>query len=224
MRTNLREDTLDAIESTGVVAIVRLGDSSAAVRAAEALLAGGIRALEVTMTVPGAVSIIAALAATLPRDVVLGAGTVLDVATARAVIDAGARFVVSPVYRAAIVDTCRSSEVASVPGCFSPTEMLDAWERGADIVKLFPAASLGPSFIKDVRAPLPQLRVMPTGGVTAENAGVWIRAGACAVGVGSSLADEATVSAGRFDVIEARARTLLQAVALARRPATEETR
>src|SRR5262249_56957140 len=123
------------------------------------------------------------LAPTLPADFLLGAGTVTDAATARAVIDAGASFVVSPVFRPEVIAACHEQDVPMMPGCFSPTEILTACECGADIVKLFPATALGPQFVKDVRAPLPQVKLMPTGGVSLDNAGDWIRAGAVAVGI-----------------------------------------
>ena len=150
----------------------------------DALAAGGLRALEVTMTVPGAIELIAQIAPTLPPGFLFGAGTVLDADTASRAIDAGARFIVSPVFRTAVIDACHRRDVPAMPGCFTPTEILDAWDAGADIVKVFPATTLGPGYLKDVRAPLPQVKLMPTGGVTIDNAGDWIRAGAVAVGVG----------------------------------------
>ena len=211
-----RSAVAGALEQAGVIAVIRLADGSELRAVAEALLAGGVRALEVTMTVPGAVSLIETLAASLPSSALLGAGTVLDAATARQVIGAGARFVVSPVFRRPVLDVCHEHGVAAMPGCFTPTEILDAWEAGADLVKVFPATSLGPAFFKDVRGPLPQVRLVPTGGVTRENAGDWIRAGAAAIGVGTALVDRAAVSARRFDVITSRARELMDAVHAAR--------
>jgi len=204
------------LEHAGVIAVIRLEQGAELRAVADALLEGGIRALEVTMTVPGAVELIEGLAAALPSSAIVGAGTVLDAATARRVIDAGARFVVSPVYRPPLVGVCRERGVVSMPGCFSPTEILDAWEAGADLVKVFPATSLGPGFIKDLRGPLPQLRLIPTGGVTRDNAGDWIRAGAVAVGVGSALVDRQAVAARRFDRIRDAARGFVDAVQAAR--------
>ncbi len=204
------------IEELGVVAVIRLKDPNAVRATVEALASGGVRALEVTMTVPGAVALIAEIAPRLPADFLLGAGTVTDVDTARAVIDAGASFVVGPVFRPAIIAACHERHVPAVPGCFSPTEILAAHEAGADMVKVFPATSLGPQFIKDVRAPLPQVKLMPTGGVTIANASEWIRAGAAAVGLGSALVDAKAIDGGRFDVITANARRLVEAVAAAR--------
>jgi 2-dehydro-3-deoxyphosphogluconate aldolase / (4S)-4-hydroxy-2-oxoglutarate aldolase len=132
------------------------------------------------------------------------------------VILAGARFVVGPVFRRAVIDVCHRLDVPMMPGCFTPTEILDAWQAGADVIKVFPATALGPGFFKDIHGPLPQVRLMPTGGVTRENAGDWIKAGAVAIGVGTALVDKAAVAAGRFDIIAANARHFIQAVQLAR--------
>jgi 2-dehydro-3-deoxyphosphogluconate aldolase/(4S)-4-hydroxy-2-oxoglutarate aldolase len=148
--------------------------------------------------------------------VIVGAGTVLDAETARQVILAGARFVVSPVLRPAVIELAHRYHIAAMPGCFTPTEILTAWEAGADVVKVFPATALGPGFFKDVRGPLPQVRLMPTGGVTRENAGEWIAAGAMAIGVGTALVDPKAVSASRFDLVSANARHFIDAVRVAR--------
>jgi len=204
------------VEALGIVAVIRLKDPAKLRAVVDAIAAGGVRALEVTMTVPGAVGLIRELAPTLPDGFLLGAGTVTDVATARAVIDAGASFVVSPVFKPEVVAACHERDVAAMPGCFSPTEILAAYESGADIVKVFPATALGPQFIKDVRGPLPQVKLMPTGGVTLENAGDWIRAGAVAVGLGSALVDARAIEGDRWDVITANARLVVGNVGGAR--------
>ena len=204
------------IEALGVVAVIRLKDPARLRAAVDAMAAGGVRALEVTMTVPRAVEMIRELAPTLPDGFLLGAGTVIDADTARAVIDAGASFVVGPVFRPDVIAACHERDVPAMPGCFSPTEILTAYECGADIVKVFPATALGPQYVKDIRAPLPQLKLMPTGGVTLDNAGDWIRAGAVAVGVGSALVDTKAIEAGRFDVITDNARRVVASVAAAR--------
>jgi 2-dehydro-3-deoxyphosphogluconate aldolase / (4S)-4-hydroxy-2-oxoglutarate aldolase len=196
--------------------VIRMKDPAKLRAVFDALAEGGVCAIEVTMTVPGAVALIADLAKALPRGIVLGAGTVIDPATARAVIDAGARFIVSPVFRREVVAVCLERGIVSAPGCFSPTEILDAHEMGADVVKVFPATALGPQYIKDLRAPMPQLRLMPTGGVTLDNAGDWIRAGAVAVGVGSALLDTKAIDEGRFDVIVDNARRIVASVASGR--------
>jgi 2-dehydro-3-deoxyphosphogluconate aldolase / (4S)-4-hydroxy-2-oxoglutarate aldolase len=205
------------VEALGVVAVIRLKDPAKVRAVVDAIADGGVRALEVTMTVPRAVDLIRELAPVLPPGFLLGAGTVTDAATARAVIDAGASFVVGPVFRPDVVAACHERDVPAMPGCFSPTEILAAHESGADIVKLFPATMLGPQFIRDVRGPLPQLKLMPTGGVTLDNAGAWIRAGAVAVGVGSALLDAKAIDSGRFEVITANARRVVENVAAARR-------
>jgi 2-dehydro-3-deoxyphosphogluconate aldolase / (4S)-4-hydroxy-2-oxoglutarate aldolase len=211
-----RQSTLDLVESTGVVAIIRLKDASQVSDIVGALKEGGVRAMEITMSVPGAVNLIRQIAPTLPADFKLGAGTVTDGQTAAACIDAGAAFIVSPVLRRDVLDMCRARNVPSMPGCFSPTEILDAWDAGADIVKVFPATSLGPGYLKDLRGPLPQLKLMPTGGVSVENAHEWIRAGAVAVGVGSALTDPAAIAARDYASITAKARHLVDSVAAAK--------
>jgi 2-dehydro-3-deoxyphosphogluconate aldolase/(4S)-4-hydroxy-2-oxoglutarate aldolase len=207
---------LNTIETTGVVAVIRLADSAGLLAVADALAEGGVRALEVTMTVPRAVELIEELAHSLPDEFAVGAGTVLDAETARQVIQAGARFVVSPVLRPEVIAMAHRHGAAVMPGCFSPTEILTAWEAGADIVKVFPATALGPGFFNDIRAPLPHVRLMPTGGVTRDNAGDWIRAGAAAIGVGTALVDRRAVADRRFDTITANARHFIEAVRVAR--------
>ena len=211
-----RADVTAAVEQHGIVAIIRLKDGAALRAVVDALLAGGVRALEVTMTVPRAAELIAELAPTLPEGFLIGAGTVLDATTAARVIDAGAQFVVSPVFRPEVVDACHKRDVPVVPGCFTPTEILNAWDAGADVVKVFPSTALGPTFFKDVRAPLPQVKLMPTGGVTIENAGDWIRAGAVAVGVGSALLDAQAIAQGRFAAITEKAERIVANIAAAR--------
>ena len=216
MSGTARAETVDRVIAAGVVAVVRLTDGAQLGEVIRALGDGGVRVIEITMTVPRAVALIESLAAALPPDVVLGAGTVLDAAIARDVIRAGARFVVSPVFKRDVVAACCEADCAVMPGAFTPTEILQAWEAGADIVKVFPSTSLGPTYVKDLRGPLPQVRLMPTGGVTRENAGAWIRAGAVAIGAGSSLVDPAAVQSGRFDIVRDNARAFVEAVAIAR--------
>jgi 2-dehydro-3-deoxyphosphogluconate aldolase/(4S)-4-hydroxy-2-oxoglutarate aldolase len=215
--TNSRRAAVTAqIEALGVVAVIRLKDPAKLRAVVDAMAEGGVRALEVTMTVPRAIELIRELAPALPGGFLLGAGTVTDAVTARAVIDAGASFVVGPVFRLDVIAACHERDVPAMPGCFSPTEILAAHESGADIVKLFPATALGPQFIKDVRAPLPQVKLMPTGGVTLDNAGDWIRAGAVAVGLGSALLDAAAIDGSKWDVITANARRVVASVRSAR--------
>jgi 2-dehydro-3-deoxyphosphogluconate aldolase / (4S)-4-hydroxy-2-oxoglutarate aldolase len=211
-----RSETVAAIESSGVVAVIRLTDASKLQGVVEALAAGGVRALEITMTVPGAIGLIEKIAPTLPKEFVVGAGTILDPETARAAILAGARFIVGPTYNEAVVRLCHRYDVAAMPGCFTPTEILTAWEAGADVVKVFPATALGPGYFKDVRGPLPQVRLMPTGGVTLANAGEWIKAGAVAIGVGTAMVNGKAVASGDFKAITTSAAEFVAAVAAAR--------
>lgn len=211
-----RAETAAAIEACGIVAVIRLKEAGDLRAVVDSLAEGGVLALEVTMTVPRAIDLIREIAPTLPDEIILGAGTVLDAETALAAIEAGARYVVSPVFREELVRTCHRFDVAAMPGAFTPTEVLAAWEAGADVVKVFPATTLGPGYLRDLRGPFPDLPLMPTGGVSIANAGDWIRAGAVAVGVGTALVDPETVASGRFGEITERARRLVAAVAEAR--------
>jgi 2-dehydro-3-deoxyphosphogluconate aldolase/(4S)-4-hydroxy-2-oxoglutarate aldolase len=216
MTTTTLQSVTAAIEQSGIVAVIRMKDPAKVQAVVEAIAAGGVRAIEVTMTVPGAVGLIASLASRMPAGFLLGAGTVLDPETARQVIDAGAQFIVSPIFRRSLIDACHERHVPVTPGCFTPTEILEAWDAGADIVKVFPATALGPGYIKDVRAPLPQVKLMPTGGVTVENAGEWIQAGAVAVGVGSALLDTKAIASGDYGVLRAKAERIVANVRAAR--------
>ena len=211
-----RQQIVQRIEQCGVVAVIRLQDPDRLRGVIDALGAGGVRALEVTMTVPRAIQLIDAIAPGLPAEFVIGAGTILDPETARAAILAGARFVVGPVFNRAVVDLCHRYDVAVMPGCFTPTEILQAWDAGADVVKVFPATTLGPSYFKDIRGPLPQVKLMPTGGVTLENAGDWIAAGAVAIGAGTAMIDAKAVAAGDWAAITRRAASFVEAVRRAR--------
>jgi 2-dehydro-3-deoxyphosphogluconate aldolase / (4S)-4-hydroxy-2-oxoglutarate aldolase len=211
-----RADTVRAIEACGVVAVIRMREAGKLRAVVDAIGEGGVRALEVTMTVPGAIDLIGQLAPTLPSGFILGAGTILDAETARRAILAGARFIVGPVFRPEVVAMCHQHDIAAIPGCFTPTEILSAWEAGADVVKVFPATALGPGFLKDVHGPLPQVKLMPTGGVSLDNAGDWIAAGAVAVGVGTALVDAAAIAAGNYAAITANAKRITASVAAAR--------
>ena len=214
-----RASVIAAVERAGIVAVIRIKEPAKLRAVVDAISEGGVRALEVTMTVPGAVELIRQLAPTMPSGFLLGAGTVVDAETANKVIDAGASYIVSPVFRREVINACHRREVVAMPGCFTPTEILDAWDAGADIVKVFPATALGPGYIKDVRAPLPQVKLMPTGGVTVDNAGEWIRAGAVAVGVGTALLDAKAIASEDFAVLRRNAEKIVANVEAARRPA-----
>lgn len=208
-----RDQTLEALLAAKAVAVIRLKDAGKLAAAAAALRRGGVAAIEITMTVPGAVEIIRAMVRDKPEGTLIGAGTVLDAGTAADVIAAGAAFVVSPITDPGMIQTCRAAGVLAVPGAFTPTEIVTAWRAGADIVKVFPATSLGPQFFKDMRGPLPQIRLMPTGGVTIENARDFLAAGACCVGLGTALVDARSVEAGDWAGIADRARRLMASLA-----------
>jgi 2-dehydro-3-deoxyphosphogluconate aldolase/(4S)-4-hydroxy-2-oxoglutarate aldolase len=203
-----KDQVLDALSAAKVVAVIRMKDAAKLAEAAAALRRGGVTAIEITMTVPGAIGIIREMARGKADGTLIGAGTVLDAGTAADVIAAGADFVVSPILDLGMVQACRAAGVLAAPGAFTPTEIVAAWRAGADIVKVFPATSLGPQFVRDVRGPLPQLRLMPTGGVTIENARDFLAAGACCVGLGTALVDAKAVEAGDWAAIETRARRL----------------
>jgi len=185
-------------------------DTNRLLKVIEAVRQGGVKSIEITMTVPGAVAIIRHLSTAVPPDVLIGAGTVVDEETANQVIDAGAAFVVGPVLNLGVISLCRRRDVAVMPGCYTPTEILTAWNAGADIIKVFPATSLGPKYFKDLRGPFPDIRLMPTGGVTIDNVGEWITAGACAVGVGSDLLDKKAIDEERYEVLTERASRMVQ--------------
>lgn len=204
--------TLQRILDGGIVAIVRSTDSSRLVEAAQALAAGGVTALEITLTVPNALEVIRAVRKTLDEAVIVGAGTVLDAETARGAILAGAEFIVSPVLKPSVIRLCRRYDKPVMPGAFTPTEILSAWEAGADVVKVFPADVGGPAYLKAIRAPLPQVRLMPTGGVDLNTAADFLRAGACCLGIGSQLVEAKALAQGDFDRIRDLARRFVAVV------------
>lgn len=211
-----RDEVLTRIIESGVVAVIRMKDSGRLLKVIEAVRGGGVKCIEITMTVPGAIEVIRSLSAAVQPDVLVGAGTVVDEATAEIVIDAGAKFVVGPVLNLDIVALCRKREVAVMPGCYTPTEIFSAWTAGADIVKVFPATSLGLKYFKDLRGPFPDVRLMPTGGVTIDNVGEWIKAGACAVGIGSDLLDKKAIEEERYEILTERAARMVRNVRQAR--------
>jgi len=210
MATEHRSETLLRILSSGVVAVIRMKDTQRLLKVIEAIRIGGVKSIEITMTVPGAVDIIGELVKSVPDDVLIGAGTVTDVGTAKAVIKAGARFVVGPILNLEVVRHCRAEDIVVMPGCFSPTEIFAGWNAGADVIKVFPATSLGPKYFKDLKGPFPDIRLMPTGGVSIENVGEWVKAGAVAVGIGSDLLDKKAIEENRFDVLTDRAKRLVE--------------
>ncbi len=207
---------LERIERSGVVAIVRLDDYTHAPEMATALAEGGIEAIEFTYTNPAAGEAVRATKAALGDRMLVGAGTVLDPETARTAILLGSDFIVTPTVQVETIRLCHRYSVPTVIGAFTPTEILTAWEAGATIVKVFPASVGGRRYLKDVRGPLPQVRLMPTGGVSLENAGDFIAAGAVGIAAGSNLVDQATVEKQDWATLTERARVLVGAVQRAR--------
>lgn len=208
--------TLDRIAESGVIAVLRGVDADRAVETARALARGGVGAVEVTLDATDAVETLAAVRAALPDETLVGAGTVMDAAAASRAVGAGAEFVVAPHVDAAVVETANRYGVAAMPGAMTPTEAVRAAEAGADAVKVFPAATVGPAHLRRLRGPLPQIPLVPTGGVDADNVGDFLAAGATAVGAGGALVDDAAVAAGDWDAVEARASEFVDAVADAR--------
>jgi len=208
---------LHRIREVGIVPVVRAESADEAGRAIAAIMAGGVPVLEITLTVPGAVSLIADLCRRFGEDAVVGAGTVLDPETARACILAGAQFIVSPATNVATIACCRRYGVPIMPGALTPTEVVAAWEAGADMVKVFPCSALGgASYIKALKAPLPQIDLIPTGGVNLQTAAEFIKAGSTALGVGADLVDLKALREGQDALLTERARKLVEIVRTAR--------
>ncbi|HTB11706.1 MAG TPA: bifunctional 4-hydroxy-2-oxoglutarate aldolase/2-dehydro-3-deoxy-phosphogluconate aldolase [Bryobacteraceae bacterium] len=212
-----RDVILRSILDIGVVPVVRTSSAESAIRAIEAVYLGGIRAAEITMTVPGAIKALEKLADAFGDKLVLGAGTVLDPETARMCMLAGAQFFVTPALNLKTIEMVKRYSKIIMPGALTPTEIVTAWEAGADFVKVFPCGALGGAkYIKSLKAPLPHIEMVPTGGVSLETTAAFLRAGAAAVAVGAELIDEKTIQEGRYEVFEERARLFLAEVAKAR--------
>jgi 2-dehydro-3-deoxyphosphogluconate aldolase/(4S)-4-hydroxy-2-oxoglutarate aldolase len=212
-----RESVVERIIEVGILPVVRAASAAEAIAVADALGDGGIRALEITMTVPGAVKVIAEAVTRYGDTFLIGAGTVLDAEQARACIDAGARFVVAPIVDEKTIAFCRRENVPVLPGALTPTEVVRAWRAGADFVKVFPCSAVGgASYLKALKAPLPQIPLVPTGGVTLETVGAFFAAGASAVGVGGDLCDLQAIRRGQPEKIVAAARAYVSAVQAAR--------
>ncbi len=211
------KEILAFITEVGIVPVVRVASADAAVQAVEAIYKGGVRAAEITMTVPGAIRALEKVADLFGDKIMLGAGTVLDPETARACMLAGAQFFVTPALRISTIEICKRYSKVICPGALTPTEVLTAWEAGADVVKVFPCGNVGGAkYIKALKGPFPQIEMIPTGGVNLDTAGDFLKAGACAIAVGGELVDAKTIKEGRFEVIEDRARQYLACVAKAR--------
>jgi 2-dehydro-3-deoxyphosphogluconate aldolase / (4S)-4-hydroxy-2-oxoglutarate aldolase len=213
----MKTDTINHIKETGVIPVVRATSADEAMRAVDAIREGGISVLEITMTVPGAVRLIEEVAKRYGKDALVGAGTVLDPETATACVESGAQFVVSPALNLETIACCRRLDVAVLPGALTPTEVVQAWNAGADFVKVFPAGAVGgPSYLKSLKAPLPQIELVPTGGVSLKTAADFIRAGAAALGVGADLVDIKAIREGQSALITERAKQFIEIVREAR--------
>jgi 2-dehydro-3-deoxyphosphogluconate aldolase / (4S)-4-hydroxy-2-oxoglutarate aldolase len=211
-----RLSTLADLTKVGVIAVIRADSGEQLVNVCRALAKGGVRACEITMTTPGALEAIAAASRALGDEALIGAGSVLDAPTARAAILAGARFIFSPILNVEVIEMAHRYDCVAVPGALTPTEILTAWSAGADVVKVFPANHFGPQYIKDIHGPMPQVKLTPTGGVDLNTAADWIKAGAVAIGVGSSLVKKDLLAAGRWDDLSALAKQYVDIVAKAR--------
>jgi 2-dehydro-3-deoxyphosphogluconate aldolase/(4S)-4-hydroxy-2-oxoglutarate aldolase len=205
-------DVIQQIEATGVVAIIRAADSAQLIDVVSALRDGGVTCIEVTMTTPNALEVIRQARSACGESAAIGVGTVLDAETAQAAILAGAQFVVAPVLDLPTIETCKRYSVPVMPGAMTPTEIVRAWQAGADFVKVFPTSTLGATFIKDLRGPLPQIKLVPTGGVTLQTVSDFIKAGCAAVGVGGALVTSQALATHDFAAIRRTATEFLERI------------
>jgi len=212
-----KTEIINRIKEIGIVPVVRAQSADEAMQAVEAIREGGVPVLEITMTVPGAVNVIEQVSKRFGSDVIVGAGTVLDAETARVCILAGAQFIVSPALNLGTIECCHRYSVPVMPGALTPTEVITAWNAGADIVKIFPAGSVGgASYVKNLKGPFPQIDLIPTGGVSLKTAADFIKAGAVALGVGTDLVDTKALREGNAQLVTERARQFVQIVREAR--------
>ncbi|MBT5876788.1 MAG: bifunctional 4-hydroxy-2-oxoglutarate aldolase/2-dehydro-3-deoxy-phosphogluconate aldolase [Candidatus Latescibacteria bacterium] len=214
------QDNMDHILDSGIVAIIRADRSDVLIDTVHAIHEGGISAIEITLTTPGALDAITTCSREMAGKILIGAGTVLDPETARASILAGAEFIVAPALNPKVIEVCRRYSTIAIPGALTPTEILTAWECGADFVKVFPATTFGPGYFRDIKAPLPQVNLIPTGGVSLENAGKFMAEGASAVAVGSCLVDKTCIANKDWTTVTNRARDLVETVRKARQEMT----
>jgi 2-dehydro-3-deoxyphosphogluconate aldolase/(4S)-4-hydroxy-2-oxoglutarate aldolase len=214
---NKRIEIIRKLELNTAVAVIRLSDSTKLIKVCEAIFMGGVKSIEITMTVPNAIDVIKEAVKQLGDHMLIGVGTVLTPEIAQRAIDAGANYVVSPIFKKEIIEVAHKNGVPALPGCFTPTEIQTAFEAGADIIKIFPADVLGMAFFKGILAPMPQLKLMPTGGVTLTNAGDWIKAGACAVGVGTALLDKKAIENENYNLLTDNARLIMSSIEAAKK-------
>ena len=206
-----RKEIVDRISGTGAVAVIRLEDPNKLLNVANAIYEGGVKNIEITMTVPNAIQIMESVAKSVPEDMMIGVGSVLTVEIAQQAIDAGAKYVVSPILKKELIDAAHKNGLPMMPGAFSPTEIQQAYEWGAD-VKVFPADVVGMKYFKSIKAPLPHLKLMPTGGVSLTNAGDWMAHGACAVGIGSALLDKEEIQTESYAKLTDNAKVLMNSI------------
>jgi 2-dehydro-3-deoxyphosphogluconate aldolase/(4S)-4-hydroxy-2-oxoglutarate aldolase len=207
-----RDEALKFILEAKVIAVIRMSDTDKLFKVTEAIRLGGVKAIEITMTVPDAIDVIRTMAQKKAPDVLIGAGTVLNAETAVAAVRAGADFLVSPITNFDMIKACRKLDKFVAPGALTPTEIVAAWESGADVVKVFPATSVGPKYFKDLKGPLPQIRLMPTGGVSIENAKDFLDSGACCVAIGTALLDKKAIAENNWSVLTQKARQLVESL------------
>jgi len=208
----MKTSTLNIIKENGIIAVIRLNDSSKILKIVEALMKGGVKCLEITYTIPGALEIIKEISKNIGQDFKVGAGTVLNSEIARAAIYAGADFIVAPNTNYEVINVCKKFDKVIIPGAFTPSEIFNAWEKGADIVKVFPARYFGPKYFVDIKGPYPQINLMPTGGVNIENAADFIRSGAYAVSIGKDLLNNDAIAKDKFDIITENAKRLVKKI------------
>lgn len=212
-----KRDIFNRMIDEGVIPVVRVTSAQEAMDVSDAIKEGGISLIEITMSVQGAIDVIKELTKKYKDEIIMGAGTILDPETARAALLAGAQFIVTPTLNLDVIQMAHRYSAVVVPGAMTPTEILTAWNAGADMVKVFPAAQLGgPEYLKALKGPLPQILLVPTGGVNLQNAGAFIKAGASAIGAGGELVDKKAVKEKKFNLITENARAFLKAVREAR--------
>jgi 2-dehydro-3-deoxyphosphogluconate aldolase/(4S)-4-hydroxy-2-oxoglutarate aldolase len=207
-----REKILQEILKRKAIAVLRVKEEEKLQRVIEAIYTGGVSVIEITMTVPNAIQLIEQMNEKLDKNIIIGVGSVLNSKTAEDAIEAGAKYVVSPIFKKEIIETAHKFDVPAMPGCFTPSEIQTAFECGADIVKVFPADVVGMEFFKAILAPMPHLKLMPTGGVSLTNAGDWLKAGACAVGIGSALLDSKAIQEGNFSKLTENAKIIMKSI------------
>ena len=212
-----KRDIFNRMISEALIPVIRVSSAKEAIDVADAIKAGGVTLIEITMSVPGAIDVIKELTKKYGDNIIMGAGTILDPETGRAALLAGAQFIVAPTLNLELIRLAHRYSAVVIPGAMTPTEILTAWEAGADMVKVFPAAQLGgPEYIKALRGPMPQILYVPTGGVSLQNAGAFIKAGATALGAGGELVDKKAMKEKKFNIISDNTRAFLKAIKEAR--------